>query len=224
MGFWSWLTGKTPSVAVTDRIWLTKSAKWDGLCRELAQRLVQPPPVVLLCHFPATRAEVCHELTSRAVPHQAADHPVDARAVSAWGATAAGRVVHVALARQLQFDTFADAEPGDASVGLDVAERHPLRACDQGIESFARALGKGCRVTYHGSLEDPLLRMFAGDRVRELLKSLGASESEPIESGLVTRQLRRAQAKFANQSGCGCDADSAADWLDANGHGESVNP
>jgi hypothetical protein len=218
MGFWSWLTGSKTQPVVADRIWLTTSAKRDGLCRELVERLVHPPPVILLCHFPATLAEVRQDFERRSIPHRTADRVVDARAVSGW----AERVVHIALARQLHSDPFADDQPGDVSVRLDVAERHPRRECDQAIERFARELGKRCRVTYHNSLEDPMLRLFAGDRVRDLLKRLGASESEPIESGLVTRQLRRAQAKFARRKDCGCDADSAADWLAANGCGESA--
>ena len=44
MGFWTWLTGKKSSVTATDRIWLTKAARWRGLCRELFEHLSNAQP------------------------------------------------------------------------------------------------------------------------------------------------------------------------------------
>jgi len=44
-------------------------------------------------------------------------------------------------------------------------------------------------------MEDPLLRIFAGDRMKSIMNSLGLPEGEAIEAGMVTRSIETAQRK-----------------------------
>jgi preprotein translocase subunit SecA len=48
---------------------------------------------------------------------------------------------------------------------------------------------------FYLSLEDPLLRIFAGDRVRAIMDRLKMPEGEAIEAGIVTRSIESAQRK-----------------------------
>lgn len=48
---------------------------------------------------------------------------------------------------------------------------------------------------FYLSLDDPLLRIFAGDRVRAIMDRLKMPEGEPIEAGIVTRSIESAQRK-----------------------------
>ena len=54
----------------------------------------------------------------------------------------------------------------------------------------ARATGSS---RFYLSLEDPLMRIFAGDRVRAIMERLKLPEGEPIEAGMVTRSIETAQ-------------------------------
>jgi hypothetical protein len=72
----------------------------------------------------------------------------------------------------------------------------------------------------HCSLDDPLMKVFAGEWVKEVLQRLGMDESAPVESGMVARRVRGAQGKFAARAERGCDAASAEEWLQSNGFGE----
>jgi preprotein translocase subunit SecA len=220
MGFWTWLTGKKSSVTATDRIWLTKAARWRGLCRELFEHLSNAQPSILLAHFPATLAEVQQELSRQGVPHRSVDHSISAKEANRL-ADPEG-LVRLGLVKQLQPDPFPDQHAERKGlIQILVAERHFLRECDEVIITFAAGLGKRCHVTYHCSLEDPLMKVFAGEWVKEVLQRLGMDESAPVESGMVARRVRGAQGKFAARAGRGCDADSAEEWLQSNGFGES---
>ncbi len=222
MGFRAWLAGKKSSVIAADRIWLTKAAKWRGLCRELSEQLSNAQPSILLAHFPGTLAEVQQELSHQAIPHRCVDHSISVKEVNRWADPGAERLVRLGLVKQLQPDPFPD-QPAEREglIEIVVAERHFLRKCDEVIIAFAEGLAKRCRVTYHCSLEDPLTKGFAGEWVKELLQRLGIDESAPIESAMVVRRVRWAQGKFAARGGQGCDADSTEAWLQANGFGES---
>ncbi len=48
---------------------------------------------------------------------------------------------------------------------------------------------------FYLSLDDPLLRIFAGDRVRAIMDRLKMPEGEPIEAGIVSRSIESAQRK-----------------------------
>jgi preprotein translocase subunit SecA len=219
MGFWTWLTGKKSSVTATDRIWLTKPAKWRGLCRELYEHLSNAQPSILFAHFPATLTEVQQELSRQGVPHRSIDHAISAKEVNRW-ADPEG-LVRLGLVKQLQPDPFPD-QPAEREglIQILVAERHFLRECDDVIITFAEGLGKRCHATYHYSLEDPLMKVFAGEWVKEFLQRLGKDESAPVESAMVSRRVRAAQRKFAGRAERGCDAASAEEWLQSNGFGE----
>lgn len=69
---------------------------------------------------------------------------------------------------------------------------------DDRIVAFADALGRGAHVTFHLSLEDPLLAPF-NDRIAPLMAKLGAAPDAPIDSPLVTRAIENAQRKNAGR-------------------------
>jgi len=50
------------------------------------------------------------------------------------------------------------------------------------------------------SLEDPLMRIFAGDRVRSIMERLKLPEGEPIEAGMVSRSIESAQRKVEGRN------------------------
>lgn len=220
MGFWAWLTGKKSNVAAVDRIWLTKAAKWRGMCRELHEHLSNAQPPIVLAHFPATLTEIRQELGREGVPHRLADRSISGNEVHSMADPGAECVVRLGLVKQLQPDPFTDQRAeGEGLIQILVAERHFLRECDEAVTTFAEGLGKRCRVTCHCSLEDPLMKVFAGAWVKDLLQRMGMDESVPVESGMVAGRVRAAQGKFAKRAGQGCDADSAEEWLQSAGIG-----
>jgi preprotein translocase subunit SecA len=174
-----------------------------------------------LAHFPATLTEIRQELSRQEVPHHTAERPISAKEVNRLGGPPAERLVRLGLVRQLQPEPFPDQDAAeDGLIQILVAERHFVRECDEAVMTFAEGLGKRCQVTYHYSLEDPLMKAFGGEWVKGVLQRLGMDESAPVESAMVARRVRRAQGKFAASAGRGCDADSAEEWLQSNGFGD----
>jgi preprotein translocase subunit SecA len=220
MGFWTWLTGKKSSVTATDRIWLTRAAKWRGLCRELFEHLSNAQPSILLAHFPATLTEIRQELNRQGVPHHSVDHPISAKEINRLADPGAEGLVRLGLVKQLHPDPFPDQHAErEGLIQILVAERHFLRECDEAIITFAEGLGKRCHVTYHCSLEDPLMKVFAGEWIKEVLQRLGADESLPVKNRMVARRVRAAQGKLAAQAGQRWHVDSAEEWLKSAGIG-----
>lgn len=74
-------------------------------------------------------------------------------------------------------------------------ERHESRRVDNQLRGRAGRQGDPGSSRFYLSLDDALLRIFAGDRVRAIMDRLKMPEGEPIEAGIVSRSIESAQRK-----------------------------
>jgi len=84
-----------------------------------------------------------------------------------------------------------------AAGGLHIigTERHESRRIDNQLRGRSGRQGDPGSSRFYLSLEDSLLRIFAGDRIRGIMERLKMPEGEPIEHPLVTRSIESAQRK-----------------------------
>jgi preprotein translocase subunit SecA len=84
-----------------------------------------------------------------------------------------------------------------AQGGLHIigTERHESRRVDNQLRGRSGRQGDPGSSRFYLSLDDPLLRIFAGDRVRAIMDRLKMPEGEPIEAGIVSRSIESAQRK-----------------------------
>jgi hypothetical protein len=181
---------------IADHVWLSREAKLAGIRRELRDRTVDGARMIaLVAHFP----DVLDEMQQIA---------------SQYAGSASVRPV---LSRELSSGAAGDLPLAQADlVDLIAAERHPLAPMDDALIEFAEALPCRCRIVYHISLDDPILRFVGAESIRATLDRLGATEDEALTHDMITRSIRRAQQKIASRSTDRLDAESAAEWIERN--------
>jgi preprotein translocase subunit SecA len=74
-------------------------------------------------------------------------------------------------------------------------ERHESRRIDNQLRGRSGRQGDPGSSRFYLSLDDPLMRIFAGDRVRAIMDRLKMPEGEAIEAGIVSRSIEGAQRK-----------------------------
>jgi len=74
-------------------------------------------------------------------------------------------------------------------------ERHESRRIDNQLRGRSGRQGDPGSSRFYLSLDDQLMRIFAGDRVRAIMDRLKMPEGEAIEAGIVTRSIESAQRK-----------------------------
>ena len=91
----------------------------------------------------------------------------------------------------------ADHEKIKTLGGLRIiaTERHESRRIDNQLRGRSGRQGDPGSSRFYLSLDDPLMRIFAGDRVRAIMDRLKMPEGEAIEAGMVTRSIESAQRK-----------------------------
>ncbi|KPF43927.1 preprotein translocase subunit SecA [beta proteobacterium AAP121] len=84
-----------------------------------------------------------------------------------------------------------------AAGGLRIVatERHESRRIDNQLRGRSGRQGDPGASRFYLSLDDPLMRIFAGDRVRAIMDRLKMPEGEAIEAGIVNRSIESAQRK-----------------------------
>jgi preprotein translocase subunit SecA len=105
------------------------------------------------------------------------------------------------------YDQFADqcrAEHDEvvAMGGLHIlgTERHEARRIDNQLRGRAGRQGDPGASRFFLSLEDDLLRIFGGERVKALMYRLGMTEGVPIESKLISKRIENAQKAVEAQN------------------------
>src|SRR5207247_5314511 len=102
-----------------------------------------------------------------------------------------------ARAQQLHDEWQSLHEKVKAEGGLRIiaTERHESRRIDNQLRGRSGRQGDPGSSRFYLSLDDPLMRIFAGDRVRAIMERLKMPEGEPIEAGIVSRSIESAQRK-----------------------------
>ena len=102
------------------------------------------------------------------------------------------------LVAEYEPEVKAEAEAVRAAGGLFIigTERHESRRIDNQLRGRAGRQGDPGASRFFLSLEDDLMRIFGGERVQNMMNSLGIDEDMPIENKLITNTIESAQKKL----------------------------
>ncbi len=88
-----------------------------------------------------------------------------------------------------------DAVTSNGGLRIIATERHESRRIDNQLRGRSGRQGDPGSSRFYLSLDDALMRIFAGDRVRAIMDRLKMPDGEAIEAGIVTRSIESAQRK-----------------------------
>lgn len=199
MGWFDWLKSTPTNVdAQPDVIWVSDEAKLTGIRHEIdkaSSREIPPACILVVAHF-----EKCRQW------------------LDGIGSRVSTKVpVRTCLAKELAAETRSGITPaGGQGIDIIVAERHPHASHDDELLRMAGELPFSCRLTYHLSFDDALLRVFGGEGTLATLRRLGMKEDESIRSKMVSRRIRDAQRKVTASAWGDLPAESADMWFELN--------
>ncbi len=79
-------------------------------------------------------------------------------------------------------------------------ERHESRRIDNQLRGRSGRQGDPGSSRFFISLEDEVMRLFGGDRLTSIMERFGFTDEQPIESGMVSKSIERAQSKVENHN------------------------
>lgn len=107
-----------------------------------------------------------------------------------------------AYKQQFKQKTDVEHDKVKALGGLHIigTERHESRRIDNQLRGRAGRQGDPGSSQFYIALEDDLMRLFGGERMQALMNRLNVDENEPLDSGLLTRQIENAQKKIEGRN------------------------
>ena len=190
-----------------DYIFQTEIGKFKAIAKKVKELHAKGQPVLVGTVSIEKNELLAEFLSQQGVPHtilNAKNHEREGEIVANAGqkgavtiaTNMAGRGVDIKLGG-VPFDK-EKAEEVKNIGGLFVlgTERHEARRIDNQLRGRAGRQGDPGETQFFVSLEDSLMRVFASDAVKSMMKRLNIAEDEPIENGFITRALENAQTKI----------------------------
>jgi preprotein translocase subunit SecA len=189
-----------------DKIFKTEKGKLKAVVEEIKKRYERGQPVLVGTRSVEKNEYLGKLLEKEGIPHQilnAKHHEKEGQIIAQAGKLKAVTVATNMAGRGV--DIILGGNPPDPVEaqrvrelgGLHVigTERHEARRIDDQLRGRAGRQGDPGSSQFFVSLEDDLLRIFGGDRIKSLMDALKIPEDQPIESRLVSNAIEEAQKR-----------------------------
>jgi len=183
-----------------DLIYNTEREKLDAVVKKVKELHTKGQPV-LIGTASIEKSELVHErLKKEKIPHNilnAKNHEYEAQIIMDAGQKGAVTVATNMAGRGV--DIKLDDEVRELG-GLYIlgTERHESRRIDNQLRGRSGRQGDAGESQFYLSLDDNLLRIFGGEKIRNIMSRLGVEEGEYIDSRIVTKSVEKAQKKVEN--------------------------
>src|SRR3989440_782367 len=185
-----------------DYIFKTKDAKWNAVVGDLVERYEKGQPVLVGTIAVETSEHLSERLKRKGIPHNvlnAKEHAREAEII-----VGAGEKHAVTIATNMA-GPGVDIKLGEGVIdlgGLYVlgTERHEARRIDNQLRGRSGRQGDPGESRFYLSGEDDLVRLFAGNRIYGVMERFKVPEDQPMEAGILSRQIEGAQKKVEEQN------------------------
>jgi preprotein translocase subunit SecA len=196
----------TQRVDADDMIYKTADAKWRAVVKEIKSRHETGQPILVGTTSISKNEMLSAMLDEAHVPHKV----LNAKKNEEEGAVIAqaGRLGKVTVATNIAgrgVDIILGGNPPDKAEaakiqelgGLAVigTERHEARRIDNQLRGRAGRQGDKGFSQFFLSLEDDLMRIFGGERIKSFMDRFDLPEDEPLQLGMVSKAVFQAQSK-----------------------------
>jgi len=180
-----------------DLIYNTEEEKLESVAKKVKELHSKGQPV-LIGTASIEKSELLHNfLVKEKIPHDilnAKNHEREASIIENAGVKGAVTVATNMAGRGVDIK-ISDEIRGLGGLFILGTERHESRRIDNQLRGRSGRQGDPGESQFFLSLDDNLLRIFGGDKIRNIMNRLGVERGEYIDSKLVTRSVEKAQKK-----------------------------
>src|SRR5919197_718408 len=185
-----------------DLIFKTVDAKFSAVVSDIKERHQQGQPVLVGTIAVETSEYLSELLKRQGVPHNvlnAKEHAREAEIIKDAGVVGAVTIATNMAGRGV--DIKIDDHVRDLG-GLYVlgTERHEARRIDNQLRGRSGRQGDPGETRFYLSGRDDLVRLFAGDRIHNIMERFKLPDDQPMEAGILSRQIENAQKKVEEQN------------------------
>src|SRR4051795_7359459 len=185
-----------------DFIFKTKEAKWNAVADDLVERHEKGQPVLVGTIAVETSEYLSEVLKRSGVPHtvlNAKEHARESEIIKDAGQLGAVTIATNMAGRGVDIK-LADGVRERGGLYVLGTERHESRRIDNQLRGRSGRQGDPGETRFYLSGEDDLVRLFAGDRIYNIMERFKVPDDQPMEAGILSRQIENAQKKVEEQN------------------------
>ncbi len=185
-----------------DLVYKTEKSKHKAVVEDISERNKKGQPVLVGTVSVDVSERLSALLNRRGIAHNvlnAKQHEREAEIIAEAGEQGAVTIATNMAGR----GTDIKLGEGVAEIGgLYVlgTERHEARRIDNQLRGRSGRQGDQGESRFHLSFEDELLRLFGGQRMQGVIERIGLEEDVPIEAGMISNSVRRAQEQVESRN------------------------
>ncbi len=183
-----------------DLIYNTEREKLDAVAKKVKELYEKGQPV-LIGTASIEKSELVHQrLKAAKIPHNtlnAKNHENEAKIIEEAGNKGSVTVATNMAGRGVDIK-INDEVKSLGGLYILGTERNESRRIDNQLRGRSGRQGDAGVSQFYLSLDDNLLRIFGGEKIRNIMNKLGVEEGEFIDSKIVTRSVEKAQTKVEN--------------------------
>src|SRR3954467_8435145 len=185
-----------------DLIFKTKEAKMNAVVSDVKERHEKGQPVLVGTIAVETSEYLSELLKRQGVPHNvlnAKEHAREAEIIKDAGQVGAVTIATNMAGRgvDIKIDDTVRELGGLYVLGT---ERHESRRIDNQLRGRAGRQGDPGESRFYLSGEDDLVRLFAGDRIKNIMNKFKLADDQPMEAKILSNQIEGAQKKVEEQN------------------------
>jgi preprotein translocase subunit SecA len=185
-----------------DLIFKTVEAKFDAVVNDVKERNEKGQPVLVGTIAVETSEYLSELLKRQGVPHtvlNAKEHAREAEIIKDAGNRGSVTIATNMAGRgvDIKIDDEVRALGGLYVLGT---ERHEARRIDNQLRGRSGRQGDPGATRFYLSGRDDLVRLFAGDRIHGIMERFKLPDDQPMEAGILSRQIENAQKKVEEQN------------------------
>src|SRR5215204_3326641 len=185
-----------------DFIFKSKDAKFSAVIDDIVGRYEEGQPVLVGTIAVETSEYLSELLTRRGIPHNvlnAKEHERESEIIKD-----AGQPGLVTIATNMA-GRGVDIKLGEGVTDLGglyvlATERHESRRIDNQLRGRSGRQGDPGETRFYLSGEDDLVRLFAGDRIKNIMERFKLPDDQPMEAKILSNQIENAQKKVEEQN------------------------
>ena len=185
-----------------DFIFKTKEAKFAAVIDDIKERYEKGQPVLVGTIAVETSEYLSELMKRRGIPHNvlnAKEHERESEIIKDAGQQQAVTIATNMAGRGV------DIKLGDGVVDLGglyvlATERHESRRIDNQLRGRSGRQGDPGLTRFYLSGEDDLVRLFAGDRIKNIMERFKLPDDQPMEAKILSNQIENAQKKVEEQN------------------------
>jgi len=186
----------------SDIVYKTEGAKFEAVVDEIVREHEKGRPVLVGTRSIDKSERLAHLLRARGVSCSVLNakyHEQEAQIIKDAGVAGAVTIATNMAGRGVDIK-LGETVPGIGGLHIIGTERHESRRIDNQLRGRAGRQGDPGSTRFFISLQDEVMRLFGGDRLTAIMDRVGFTDETPIEAGIITKSIERAQSKVENHN------------------------